>query len=293
MNDMNTLNEEISQPVAASPVKTDQRIKMVMGTAGLALVGLVAWAGMTVFGDTSSGSSVSPLTDANAAGNRSDVVLASIDGMTITEMEVAGLLQSGVDKAIVIDRYINKVIAAELGKKMYVQEAQATLQAAEREVLSTLYTTRRMEDLRQGISDEQVKTYYEANVLDQNFQLWKVSYYLSTDVADVQKTLTSLKKGDKDAEEQLKPLIEQGDGFAAASALPYNLGRVVSKMEKGEYSEVLQLRNGLLILKVDDSKKIDKPTMEDLKQDIIQALAMQKFNEELEEARRKAKVELG
>jgi peptidyl-prolyl cis-trans isomerase C len=293
MNDMNTLNDEISQPVAASPVKTDQRIKMVMGTAGLALVGLVAWAGMTVFGDTSSGSSVSPLTDANAAGNRSDVVLASIDGMTITEMEVAGLLQSGVDKAIVIDRYINKVIAAELGKKMYVQEAQATLQAAEREVLSTLYTTRRMEDLRQGISDEQVKTYYEANVLDQNFQLWKVSYYLSTDVADVQKTLTSLKKGDKDAEEQLKPLIEQGDGFAAASALPYNLGRVVSKMKKGEYSEVLQLRNGLLILKVDDSKKIDKPTMEDLKQDIIQALAMQKFNEELEEARRKAKVELG
>jgi peptidyl-prolyl cis-trans isomerase C len=55
----------------------------------------------------------------------------------------------------------------------------------------------------------------------------------------------------------------------------------------------LQLRNGLLILKIDDSKKVDKPTMEDLKQDIVQALAMQKFNEELEQARRKAKVELG
>lgn len=294
MNDMNTLNEEFSQPVEASPGKTDQRTKIIMGTAGLALVGLVAWAGMTVFGDTSSsGSSVSPLADANAASKGSDMVLASIDGMKVTEMEVGGLLQSGVDKAIVIDRYINKVIAAELGRKMYAAEAQATLQAAEREVLSTLYTTRRMEDLRKGVSDEQVKTYYDANVLDQNFQLWKVSYYLSADAADVQKTLASLKKGDKDAEEQLKPLIEQGDGFAAASALPYNLGRVVSKMKKGEYSEVLQLRNGLLILKVEDSKKIDKPTMEDLKQDIIQALAMQKFNEELEQARRKAKVELG
>jgi peptidyl-prolyl cis-trans isomerase C len=293
MNDMNTLNEEFAQPVEASSGKKEVRTKIVMGTAGVALVGLVAWAGLTVFGGSGSSAGVSPVANANAANKGSDLVLASIDGMKVTEMEVGGLLQQGVDKAIVIDRYINKVIAAELGRKMYAEEAQATLQAAEREVLSTLYTTRRMEDLRKGISDEEVKTYYDTNVLDQNFQLWKVSYYLSTDAADVQKTLASLKKGDKDAEEQLKPLVEQGDGFAAAAALPYNLGRVVSKMKKGEYSEVLQLRNGLLILKVDDSKKIDKPTLADLKQDIVQALAMQKFNDELEQARRKAKVELG
>jgi peptidyl-prolyl cis-trans isomerase C len=294
MNDMNALNEEFAQPAKVTSASADKRSKLIMGAAGLAVVGVVAWAGLTVFGDSASnGAGVSPVANANAANRGSDVVLASIDGMKVTEMEVGGLLQSGVDKAIVIDRYINKVIAAELGRKMYAEEAQATLQAAEREVLSTLYTTRRMEDLRKGVSDDEVKTYYDANVLDQNFQLWKVSYYLSADANDVQKTLASLKKGDKDAEEQLKPLIEQGDGFAAASALPYNLGRVVSKMKKGEYSEVLQLRNGLLILKIDDSKKVDKPTMEDLKQDIVQALAMQKFNEELEQARRKAKVELG
>lgn len=294
MNDRNSMSEDCSQPLQASLGKTATRTKIIMGTAGFVLVGVVAWAGMTVFGDSmGSSSNSSPMGNANAANKGSDVVLARIDGMKVTEKEVSGLLQSGVDKAIVIDRYINKVIAAELGRKIYAEEAQATLQAAEREVLSMLYTTRRMEDLRNGISDEEVRSYYDANVLDQNFQLWKVSYYLSADAADVQKTLVSLKKGDKDAEAQLKPLVEQGDGFAAASALPYNLGRVVSKMKKGEYSEVLQLRNGLLILKVDDSKKIDKPMLEDLRQDIIQALAMQKFNEELEQARRKAKVELG
>jgi peptidyl-prolyl cis-trans isomerase C len=265
-----------------------------MGTAGLALVGLVGWAGFTVFGDSgTSSASVSPVANANAATPGSDVVLASINGMKITEMEVGGLLQQGFDKAIVIDRYINKVIAAELGREMYATEAKATLQAAEREVLSTLYTTRRMEELRKAISDSDVKSYYDANVLDQNFQLWKVSYYLTADVADAQKTLASLKKGEKDAEQQLKPLVEQGDGFAAAAALPYNLGRVVSKMKKGEYSDVLQLRNGLLILKVDESKQTKKPTMDELKQDIVQALALQKFNDELEQARKKAKVELG
>lgn len=294
MNDMNTLNEEFSQSAKASSATADVRTKIIMGTAGLAFIGLVGWAGFTVFGDSgSSSASVSPVANANASTQGSDEVLASINGMKITEMEVGGLLQQGFDKAIVIDRYINKVIAAELGREMYAAEAKATLQAAEREVLSTLYTTRRMEELRKSVSDTDVKSYYDANVLDQNFQLWKVSYYLSTDVADVQKTLASLKKGDKDAEAQLKPLVEQGDGFAAAAALPYNLGRVVSKMKKGEYSDVLQLRNGLLILKVDESKQTKKPTMDELKQDIVQALALQKFNDELEQARKKAKVELG
>jgi hypothetical protein len=33
--------------------------------------------------------------------------------------------------------------------------------------------------------------------------------------------------------------------------------------------------------------------MDELKQDIVQALALQKFNDELEQARKKAKVELG
>lgn len=296
MNDMNALNDEFARSVHEQPAPGmgNRHHKIILGAAALALAGLVGWAGFTVFGESASGSaSVSPVANANAAAKGSDAVLASIDGMKITEMEVSGLLQQGIDKAIVIDRYINKVIAAELGREMYAAEAKATLQAAEREVLSTLYTTRRMEELRNAVSDEEVKNYYTANVLDENFQTWKVSYYLSADAADVQKTLASLKKGDKDAEAQLKPLVEQGDGFAVAAALPYNLGRVVSKMKKGEYSDVLQLRNGLLILKVEDSKQLKKPTVEDLKQDIVQALALQKFNQELEQARKKAKVELG
>lgn len=274
------------------PGALSSKNKIMMGIAGLGIAGVVAWAGWAAF--KPDGGSVSPVGNAIAAtGAQTDHVLASINGMKITEMEVAGLLQSGVDRAIVVDRYINKVVAAERGRELYSGEAKAVLRAAEREVLSTLYTTKRMEELRKSISDEQVKTYYEANVLDQNFQQWKVSYYLSTDEADVQKTLASLKRGDKDVQQQLAPLVEQGDGYAVAAALPYNLGRVVSKMKKGEFSEVLRLRNGLLVLKVEDMRQLKKPTLEELKQDIVQALALEKFNGELEQARKQAKVELG
>jgi peptidyl-prolyl cis-trans isomerase C len=269
--------------------------KLTLSVAALGLAGLVSWAGWTAFQGPSS-PSVSPVASAFAAGDssgKSDREVASINGMKITEMELGVMLQSGVDRAIVIDRYINKVVAAERGREMYVEEAKAALRAAEREVLSTLYTTKRMEELRKAVSDDDVKAYYDANVLDQNFQQWKVSYYLSNDQKDVQQTLEKLKKGEKDALDQLKPLVEQGDGYAVAQALPYNLGRVVSKMKKGEFSEVLRLRNGLLVLKIEDSKQLKKPTVEELKQDIVQALALEKFNAELEQARRQAKVELG
>ena len=269
--------------------------KLTLSVAALGLAGLVSWAGWTAFQGPSS-PSVSPVASAFAAGDssgKSDREVASINGMKITEMELGIMLQSGVDRAIVIDRYINKVVAAERGREMYVEEAKAALRAAEREVLSTLYTTKRMEELRKAVSDDDVKAYYDANVLDQNFQQWKVSYYLSNDQKDVQQTLEKLKKGEKDALDQLKPLVEQGDGYAVAQALPYNLGRVVSKMKKGEFSEVLRLRNGLLVLKIEDSKQLKKPTVEELKQDIVQALALEKFNAELEQARRQAKVELG
>ncbi|MEH6999362.1 MAG: peptidylprolyl isomerase [Limnobacter sp.] len=284
---MNESDNKVGMPFAKQ--------KLTLGVAALGLVGLVSWAGWTAFQGPSN-PSVSPVASAFAAGDssgQSDRQVASINGMKITEMELGGMLQSGVDRAIVIDRYINKVVAAERGREMYVEEAKAALRAAEREVLSTLYTTKRMEELRKAVSDDDVKAYYDANVLDQNFQQWKVSYYLSNDQNDVQQTLDKLKKGDKDALDQLKPLVEQGDGYAVAQAMPYNLGRVVSKMKKGEFSEVLRLRNGLLVLKIEDSKQLKKPTLEELKQDIVQALALEKFNAELEQARRQAKVELG
>lgn len=269
--------------------------KLILGAAGLGLAGVVVWSAMSGMAEPTDGRSLSPVGVAVAAGKpgAADVVLASINGQAITELEVAGLLQSGVDKAIVVDRYINKVVAAERGREMYANEAKAALRAAEREVLSTLYTTKRMEELRNAVTDEQVTAFYTQNILDQNFQQWKVSYYLSASEDDASKVLASLKKGDKEALDQLKPLVEQGDGYAAAVAIPYGLGRVVSKMKKGEFSEVLRLRNGLLVLRIDDMKQLTKPTQEELKQEIIQALALEKFNQELEQARRQAKVELG
>lgn len=262
------------------------------------VLGLTLVAGGVVFGvwklSDGAGSGMPSSTSASSNANSSaQTVVAKVNGLAVTESEIQGFLQTGVDRAVIVDRYINKVLAAERGRELYQKEAKAAIQAAEREVLATLYTSRRMQELRDSVTEDQIKDYYTKNVLDDNFKLWKVSYYLSGDANDLQNTLNSMKHGDSKALTQLKPLVEQGDGFAAATAMPYNLGRVVAKMKKGEFSEVLQLRNGLLVLRVDDVKQLDKPKLDAVKEEIRQALALQKFNDELEQARKLAKVELG
>ncbi|MDH4395304.1 MAG: peptidylprolyl isomerase [Limnobacter sp.] len=270
------------------------------------LAACVAGAGWMAFGGKSGetgGLSSSPISSANAATgtgskggldpNAANILVAKVDGHEVTELEISNLTSNGVDRAIAVDRYINKVIAAEQGRKLYEKESLSLTRAAEREVLATLYTTKRLDELRKAVTQDEIKEFYTKNVLDENFKQWKVSYYLTTEPKDMDSTLQKMKDGDKDALKELKPLAEQGDNYLAAQAMPYNLGRVVSRVKKGEFSEVLRLRNGFLVVRVDDMRQQEKPKLEALKNDIIETLAQQKFNEELTRARRAAKVELG
>lgn len=297
MNDWK-LEETVPEPqhgrvdsILATGRDVDRKTKALKLGAVAAMLATLGFGSYQFWGDSSDGA-------ANAAtaispGEQAAVVVAKVNGKSVTEGEILGVVQAGVDRAIVIDRYINKVLAAEMGRERYNKEAASVIQAAEREVLSTLYTTRRMEELRKAVREDEIQSFYDKNVLDENFKLWKVSYYLSGDTGDIHHTLAAMKEGDPKALSQLKPLVETGDGFAATSLLPYNLGRVVNKMKKGEFSDALQMRNGLLILRVDDMKQIDKPKLDAVRNEIIENIALQKFNLELEQARKQAKVELG
>ncbi|WP_288108056.1 peptidylprolyl isomerase [Limnobacter sp.] len=270
--------------------------KRLMGLGvGAVVAGAMAWAMWSVIQPSTSAQAelISSAHASDGIVDKKDSVVATVNGDTVTESEIAGLLRTGVDKAIVVDRYINKVLAAEQAQTLYADQAKAAVRAAQREVLATLYTTKRMQALRAQVTDAEIKSFYDHNVLDDNYKRWKVSYYLSTDANDVRKTLEDLKQGDKKALSQLKPLVGNGDGYANAAQLPYNLGRIVSHLKKDEFSEPLPLRNGFLVLRVDEIRQDKKPTLEDVKQDIIERLATQKFNQELEQARRHAKVELG
>ena len=143
---------------------------------------------------------------AQGEGGVSEVV-ATVNGEVVTDLELQSGLASGFDRAVVVDRYVNKVISAQLGEKTYPELARDAKRAAYREVLSTLYTSRQMQTIREAISDEQIQTYYDDNILPENFKEWRVQYYLSNDREDVVKTREKMLKGDKEALGQLELLI--------------------------------------------------------------------------------------
>ena len=67
---------------------------------------------------------------------------------------------------------------------------------------------------------------------------------------------------------------------------------MVSGIKPGAFSEVLSLRNGFMVLKLDQVRQQDIPTVEQLRDQIVSILATQQFNANLLTARKDAKIEL-
>ena len=66
-------------------------------------------------------------------------VLAEVNGKSITAEEVAPATINGLDRAVAVDRYVTRLLAAEAANELYPDAAKAAKAAAEREVLSTLF----------------------------------------------------------------------------------------------------------------------------------------------------------
>jgi parvulin-like peptidyl-prolyl isomerase len=219
-------------------------------------------------------------------------VVATIDGKTVMEAELASLLATGADRAVAIDRYINKVLAAEAARSRYAEDARALSTAAEREVLANLYLQRRNQEILQSVTEEQVAEYYKANVRDEDYASFRLRYYLSRDQADAVNFRSLLDKADKGAQARLAPLGNTGDGFLPFQGIPYGLGQVVRRAKPGEVIGPVTVRDGLLVLVLDEVRSGKKPEIGAVKNEIRALLADRQLTEELLGLRKKANIQL-
>jgi parvulin-like peptidyl-prolyl isomerase len=221
-----------------------------------------------------------------------DRVVANVNGVDINESEVLPIMAAGVDRAVAIDRYINKVLAAQLAEKEYQKDAQVALRAAEREVLSTLYMQKRTQAVNDGVTDEQIKSYYDKNVRDEDYKRYKLRYYLTQDVNDGENTAKAILNKERDALAKLKYMKEGTDNMLMAGEMPYGLGQVVRSLKEGETSRPIVLRNGVFVLNLEEVKAQPKPTVDKVKGEIKNLLVAEKIGAELNEQRKNARIEL-
>lgn len=220
-------------------------------------------------------------------------VAASVNGQAIYDSELAPALAQGVDRAIAVDRYVNKALAAELARKLYDKDAQEALRGAEREVLSQLYVAKMTEKFRAGLAESELKAFYDTNVKVEDYTGYKVRFLTTQDEKEAGEVTSAIAAGKiKDVEQRFKSVKEGGDGFVMAAELPYGLGSVVRSLKKGEYSRPVVLRNGYFILHLEDSKVNPKPDFKLVTEEIKNVIVAKKLTDELTAARSAARVEL-
>jgi hypothetical protein len=218
--------------------------------------------------------------------------VATVDGAVISESEIAGATAQGIDRAVAVDRYIQRVLAANLARKTYAADAEAAIRGAERDVLAQLFVQRRTDEIKQALNDKDVSEFYAKNVKAEDFAKYRVRYFLTQDPKEAEAVAASVAAGKtKDVESRFQP-AKTGDGLTTAAELPYGLGQVVRTMKVGEYSRPLMLRNGVFVLRLDDKQAGQKPELDKVSAEIRDLLVAQKLSDELSAARRSARIEL-
>lgn len=252
-----------------------------VGVAGVLSGGKPEWLGMA--------KPASAVAD-NQRGE--DRIVANVNGTDVNESEILNIVASGVDRAVAIDRYINKILAAQLAEKEYQKDAKIALRAAEREVLSTLYMQKRTQALTEAISEEDIKGFYDKNVREEDYKRYKVRYYLTQDVADGENTARAMVNKERDALAKLKYMKEGDDNMLTVGEIPYGLGRLVKDLKAGDISRPIVLRNGVFVLNLEEVKAQPKPAVDKVKGEIKNLLVAQRIGNELADKRKAARIEL-
>jgi hypothetical protein len=221
-------------------------------------------------------------------------VLAEVNGQSITAEEVAPATVNGLDRAVAVDRYVTRLLAAEAANELYPDAAKAAKAAAEREVLSNLFVQRRSAELLQEVTDKDIDQFYKDQVKDADYASYKLNYYLTQDDIDAATMERNIAGGDTEAKAKFKPVPgNAADGFIPLAQTPYGLGQLIASAKVGDYLRAVRVRDGFLILHIEQVRPGKKPEQtKDIKDEIRRLIAQRRLSDELLERREKAQIKL-
>ena len=253
------------------------------------VLGSATYVGLDVLRSAAAKESRSDISNVKQTANR---IVATVDGAEIAEAELLPFLNAGLDKAVAVDRAINKVVAANSADKMYRQAAKTALQSARNEVLASVFINQRSQEVRNGVTDKDVKTFYDTRVNAEDFTTFKLKFFVSVDGKEAQDVFDGVGRGEKDAMAKLAWVRKDGEHYLTAAEVPYGLGVAVKKLKAGQRLQPVTVREGALVLVVDDVKANPKPELAKVEAEIRDLLVAERFNDDMKARRAAAKIEL-
>jgi hypothetical protein len=253
------------------------------------VLGSAAYFGLEILRSAAAKESRSDIGNVKQTINR---IVAVVDGAEISEAELLPFLNAGLDKAVAVDRAINKVVAANSADKLYRAAAKTAMQSARNEVLASVYINQRSIEVRNGVSDKDVKSFYDTRVKEEDFTTFKLKFFVSVDAKEAQDIFDGVGRGEKEAMAKLAWVRKDGEHYLTAADVPYGLGVAVKKLKAGQRLQPVTVREGALVLSVDDIKVNPKPELAKVESEIKDLLVAERFNEDMKARRAAAKIEL-
>lgn len=231
----------------------------------------------------------------HAATSAPGVVLATVNGVSVTDVMIEPLRAAGLDKANAVDRAINRVVAAEEGRKLYRPKVDEVMRGLELEAASSVYAQQQMEGLLKQITDADIQQRYDTLFKDVDFNGYQLYFAMFPSEEEAKAARAEAQAGKADAIALFKPVATDADGnagFVARSEVPYNLGVFVAKLKEGGYTEPALVRNGVIVLHAKHIKQNTKPTLMSVRDMVRRTIADERLASQLAELRKKATISL-
>ena len=247
----------------------------------------------------------------SAATASKDATVATVNGVVISKSRVDMIAKQGASKDHPDSPESRKAIIDQLAMQMLVAE-----KAAQKGLDESPEVAEQMDVLRQSVlanayiqdyiksnpvSDEMVKVEYQRIKATITGIEYKAHHILVEKESEAQDIIVKLKKDpgafEKLAMEKSKDTGSKargGDlGWVDLSRMVPEFGAALSKLEKGKFSkEPVKTQFGYHIIRLDDSKPIEAPPIEEVKPQLTQQLQQQSVKKHLDALKASAKIEV-
>ena len=247
----------------------------------------------------------------SAATASKDATVATVNGVVISKSRVDMVAKQGASNGHPDSPESRKAIIDQLAMQMLVAE-----KAAKKGLDKSPEVAEQMDVLRQSVlanayvqdyiknnpvSDEMVKAEYERIKATITGTEYKARHILVEKESEAKDIIAKLKKDpgafEKLAMEKSKDTGSKargGDlGWVDLSRMVPEFGAALSKLEKGKFSEEpVKTQFGYHIIRLDDSKPIEAPPIEEVKPQLTQQLQQQNLKKHLDALKASAKIEV-
>lgn len=183
---------------------------------------------------------------------------------------------AGQDAVHARDNAVQRQVLALAAQERYPDESKRLAAVAVADAQAQLFLSRRTQELRDAVTSADVQAWYDSHVSASDFVRINARYYLTQDAADADQAYADAKAG------RLTRFAAVGDGKPLLLAqLPYSTGELLRDAQPGSVQPPLQVRDGYLVLYVVSRDAGTVPPVEQLRERIVQTLALERLDADI------------